>query len=112
MLNYKWLKFHFKPLVLSILFIFTSYPALADAIDGDWCAKPGRHLKIDGPNFKTPGGNLITGEYDRHGFSYVVPEGETHASKTLDMQLQSDNLVFLTLPDGTIERWTRCDVVS
>ena len=26
------------------------------------------HFEINGPNIRTPGGNDITGNYDRHGF--------------------------------------------
>ena len=95
----------------AILVILTT-PAAADAIDGDWCAKIGRHLKISGAKIKTPGGNNITGNYDRHAFSYVVPNGETHATKTIHMQMQSENLIHLTLPDGSVEMWSRCEMVS
>jgi len=101
-----------KLLLLPTVFVGLSTPAIADAIDGDWCAKVGRHLKIDGSKIKTPGGNNITGNYERHSFSYVVPKGEALASKTIHMQLQSEDLMLLTLPDGLIEKWNRCQVIS
>ena len=43
-------------------------PARADAIDGQWCLGSS-HFEINGPNIRTPGGNEITGNYDRHGFT-------------------------------------------
>ena len=106
-----------KPTVLKLLFASAAFvimatTAMADAIDGDWCEKMGRHLNIDGPKIKTPGGNNITGDYERHGFTYIVPNGEVHASKTIRMQMQSEELMLLILPDGSIEKWNRCEVVS
>jgi hypothetical protein len=108
---------NFIPAVLKLLFVSATFvilptAAIADAIDGDWCAKMGRHLNIDGPKIKTPGGNKITGGYERHGFSYVVPSGEVHGSETIHMQMHSEDLILMTLPDGSIEKWSRCDVVS
>jgi hypothetical protein len=61
-------------------FIPFAAPARADAIDGDWCAKDGRHFFIQGPAITTPGGKAIQGNYRRHSFSYVVPPGETNAA--------------------------------
>ena len=104
--------FVFKLLLVSAASVNFVTPAMADAIDGDWCAKMGRHLNIDGPKIKTPGGNNITGGYERHGFSYVVPSGEVHGSETIHMQMQSEDLILMTLPDGSIEKWSRCNVVS
>jgi hypothetical protein len=49
--------------------------ARADAIDGQWCLGSS-HFEIKGPNIRTPGGNQIAGNYDRHGFTYVVPANE------------------------------------
>ena len=97
---------------VSVTFVSLTTTATADAIDGDWCAKMGRHLNIDGVKIKTPGGDNITGDYDRHGFTYVVPNGETHASKTIHMRMQSEDLVLLTLPDGSVEKWNRCQIIS
>ncbi len=86
--------------------------ANADAIDGDWCNQPGRHLNIDGPNIKTPEGAYITGDYDRHGFSYKSTASGAHANKEIQMQLLSDDLMKMTLPDGETQNWRRCEVVS
>ena len=101
-----------KFLTVSMAFVIFATAAMADAIDGDWCAKIGRHLNIDGPKIQTPGGNNIIGDYERHGFSYVVPNNEVHGSETIQMQMQSEDLILMTLPDGSIEKWNRCDVVS
>jgi hypothetical protein len=47
-------------------------PAHADQIDGNCCARDGSNLTIHGPRIVTPGGNQLQGDYDRHGFAYVV----------------------------------------
>jgi len=81
----------------------------ADQIDGNWC-RGLRHLYIDGPNIVTPGGTRMTGEYDRHGFRYVVPSGETGAGDTVVMWQVHDELMQMTVsskPDQ-VEDWTRC----
>lgn len=104
--------FIFKLLLVSAASVIFATVAMADAIDGDWCAKMGRHLNIDDPKIKTPGGNNITGDYERHGFSYVVPNGEAHGSETIHMQMQSEDQILMTRPDGSIEKWNRCNVVS
>lgn len=86
--------------------------AMADAIDGDWCNKEGEHLTINGPKIVTPGGTNMTGDYDRHGFSYVPPAGEKHATNKLVMRQFSEELMKMRLPDGTDQEWRRCEVVS
>ena len=98
--------------ILCGAFLLWTTTVRADAIDGDWCGKSGQHLNIDGTQIKTPGGNLITGNYERHAFSYTLPEGERHAPGTINMQMQSEDLIVLTLPDGVEENWRRCEVVS
>lgn len=86
--------------------------ALADAIDGHWCHKDGRRMTIDGPGIVTPGGTAMTGDYDRHGFAYVIPPGEPGAGKRVDMQLIDEYTVILrTGPDSAkaVEQvWKRC----
>lgn len=86
-----------------------SVPALADAIDGNWCHNGGKRLSINGPAITTPGGNKITGDYDRHGFRYVVPAGEPAAGGTVDMVLIDDDTVQVKPPgDAKLEQWKRC----
>mgnify|MGYP006186394969 CR=1 FL=1 len=64
--------------------------ARADAIDGNWCHADGRNLAIKGPQLTTPGGKRIEGDYDRHGFTYVVPAFEPDAGATITMVLLSE----------------------
>lgn len=86
--------------------------ARADAIDGEWCSPDGRRtLSIDGPRIVTPGGATTTGDYDRHGFAYVVPPGEAGAGTRVTMLLLNEETVSLTTGAGP-EIWRRCDVTS
>ncbi|MEX0343555.1 MAG: hypothetical protein AB3N20_01440 [Rhizobiaceae bacterium] len=87
-------------------------PSFADQIDGDWCNAGGEHLHINGPAIKTPGGASITGNYNRHYFSYVSPPGEKFAGETLNMTQHSDELMTMRMPDGEEVSWRRCEVVS
>jgi hypothetical protein len=87
--------------------------ARADAIDGNWCARDGRVMSIDGPAIVTPGGREITGNYSRHAFSYVVPPGERGAGATILMILLNEETVRLAPGrGGSDEIWHRCDVTS
>ena len=87
-------------------------PALADAIDGDWCHQAsGRRFSIRGPQIVTPGGKHMEGDYSRHWFNYVVPAPEPGAGKTVFMQLLDENTVHLRLGEATAanpETWIRC----
>ena len=94
----------------------TVAPARADQIDGNWCFTDGRHLTIDGPAIITPGGTSMTGDYDRHGFRYVVPAGEADAGAQVDMVQFDDYTVQVTTtaPAGTArtEIWKPCDFTT
>src|SRR5437588_8364095 len=82
--------------------------ARADAIDGQWCLASS-HFEINGPNIRTPGGNSIVGNYDRHGFTYVVPANEEGAGVQIVMVLLNEETVQLTRASGTTpEIWRRC----
>lgn len=83
-------------------------PALADAIDGNWCRDDGKRMAIDGPSIVTPGGHKITGDYSRHAFSYVVPGGEPGAGATVSIQLLSEHLAHARQGNGPVEEWRRC----
>jgi hypothetical protein len=83
-------------------------PALADSIDGSWCHRDGRRFSIHGPEIVTPGGTRMAGNYDRHGFSYVVPTPEKGAGKTVEMMLANENTVYLRHSDSEQETWLRC----
>jgi hypothetical protein len=86
-------------------------PARADAIDGQWCLGSS-HFEISGPNIRTPGGNQITGNYDRHGFTYVVPSNEVGAGTQIVMVLLNEETVRLTRGTSAPETWKRCKPTS
>ena len=86
-------------------------PARADAIDGQWCFASS-HFEIDGPKIRTPGGNQITGNYDRHGFTYVVPANEQGAGTQIVMVLLNEETVRLTRGTSPPETWKRCKPIS
>jgi hypothetical protein len=86
-------------------------PALADAIDGDWCHNDGRRFSIRGPALVTPGGKHMEGNYARHWFSYVVPAPEPGSGQTVYMTLLNENTVETRLGAETAvkaETWIRC----
>ena len=85
--------------------------ARADAIDGQWCFGSS-HFEINGPKIRTPGGNDIVGNYDRHGFSYVVPANEQGAGAQIIMLLLNEETVQLTRGTSAPETWKRCKPVS
>jgi hypothetical protein len=84
--------------------------ALADVIDGNWCHADGRRLAIRGPQIVTPGGANMRGEYTRHSFVYVVPEGEPGAGETVSMILLSEYLMHARQGgnDAPVQVWNRC----
>lgn len=90
------------------VFVLTCGPALADAIDGDWCHADGRKLTINGPDIITPGGTRMKGDYDRHHFNYVVPTTEPGAGGTVSMVLLSELQMLLKPPQGENRVWRRC----
>ncbi|MBT3331877.1 MAG: hypothetical protein HOK21_25580 [Rhodospirillaceae bacterium] len=89
--------------------------AQADQIDGEWCHKDGRGLSINGPEIVTPEGNTLRGEYDRHGFAYVVPKDEAGAGQRVMMLQQNDNTMHVwhnraaSSEPGEAETWHRCE---
>lgn len=89
-------------------------PALADAIDGDWCSPGGKHIKIDGPKLVTPAGAKIEGNYTRHAFSWVAPASEPDGGKTIYMVLLNDENAEVRIgsPVAKPERWKRCQHIS
>jgi len=96
-------------LTIAVSWVVLSPEVQADQIDGNWC-RGLRHLYIDGPNIMTPGGTRMTGEYDRHGFRYIVPSGETGAGDTVVMWQVHDGLMQMTVSSkpNQVEDWTRC----
>jgi len=85
-------------------------PALADAIDGDWCHANGKRMSIRGPQIVTPGGKETRGDYSRHFFSYVIPAGEPGAGNTVSITLLGEYLAHAREGggDAPVQEWRRC----
>lgn len=95
---------------LGLLLGGLSGQALADKIDGDWCfAATGRNLTIDGDKIVTPSGTDTTGDYTRHAFRYVVPDGDPGVGEEINMRQLNEQTMVLRQPNGQEETWTRCD---
>jgi len=92
-----------------------TFPALADVIDGEWCAVDGRHLSIKGSELVTPTGKRISGDYTRHSFLYVVPPADPGAGETVAMRLINEETVHLrqsadpaAAAQAPVQVWKRC----
>lgn len=90
-------------------------PAMADSLDGNWCSQDGRRLLIEGGMIITPGGTEMQGDYQRHTFSYIVPENDSGAGSFVFLQQWSDEMmkVFVGADEvsarqGEGEVWNRC----
>jgi hypothetical protein len=97
---------------LAVLIASTAV-ARADAIDGDWCAAEGnQHMTINGADITTPGGKQIKGNYTRHAFDYVVPDGEAGAGETVNIFLRSEYFAVSRqgTSDAPLKEWRRCAV--
>lgn len=110
-------KFTLPALLIALATLFPA-TAWADAIDGNWCFK-GKTLSIDGPKIVTQGGTNMTGDYNRHGFSYTVPKGEAGAGSKIVMIQQDETTMHLTRSGGATttgaakpETWKRCDLTT
>ena len=90
-------------------------PAVADAIDGDWCYGAA-NFHIEGPAIRTPGGKDITGDYSRHAFHYLAPPGEKDAGADVMMRLLNEDTLDLMrrtgAGDSPVETWNRCKPIS
>jgi hypothetical protein len=86
--------------------------AHADAIDGEWCSVDGQHMSIAGPDITTPGGKQMKGNYSRHAFDYVVPDGEAGAGQTVNIYLRSEYLAVSRqgASNAPLREWRRCAV--
>jgi hypothetical protein len=82
----------------------------ADAIDGDWCSTDGMRMSISGEKITTPSGKHIQGNYSRHAFDYVVPEGETGSGELVNVILQSEYFAMSRQgpAGGPLREWRRC----
>jgi len=92
--------------------------AWADRIDGNWCSPANATMTIEGPRVVTPSGKVTQGDYYRHHFDYIVPDGDKDAGAHVHADLiDPDHIILtLTLPQATSsgkpETWKRCQVVS
>lgn len=93
---------------LAALLSLASAPAWADAIDGEWCSTDGKRLAIAGPAIVTPGGTKMTGNYDRHGFDFVIPAGEPGAGQKMIMVLLGEELMQSRIGASAPLSWKRC----
>jgi hypothetical protein len=84
--------------------------ARADAIDGDWCSIEGMRMSIRGEKITTPGGKRIRGNYSRHAFDYVVPDGENGSGDVVNILLRGEYLALSRQgpADGPWREWRRC----
>ncbi len=100
-----------KLAIAAVAFGLMASPALADAIDGDWCSPDGKHVSIKGPQIKTPGGVQTAGNYTRHAFSYVVPEKEPGSGSTIFMSLLNETTTQVRegTPVAQPVIWKRCE---
>lgn len=101
----------FRPALLAIAAIgilAVPRPAAADSIDGNWCSTDGRNFQIDGPQIVTWGGSRVAGDYDRHGFRYVVPGTEKEAGSKIDMRLMGEYRVLVSKDGGEPQTFNRC----
>ncbi len=82
--------------------------AVADSIDGNWCSSDGRHFEIAGSQIVTWAGTRVPGDYDRHGFRYVVPPTEKGAGAKIDMRLMGEYAVQVMTDGAAPQTWNRC----
>ena len=94
------------------LVVLSTTAARADSIDGHWCFDDGRRFTIEGPTIVTPGGRPMAGNYDRHGFSYRVPEAEPSSGANVTMALLNENTVRLSVGEGAPQIWRRCPAAT
>lgn len=96
-----------------VLLVASATLARADAIDGDWCSVEGNHhMTINGADITTPGGKQIKGNYTRHAFDYVVPDGEAGSGETVNIFLRGEYLAVSRqgASDAPLKEWRRCAV--
>ena len=94
--------------VVAALTLFESLPARADAIDGAWCSENGRRFAIEGSSVTTDRGMRLSGNYTRHTFAFTLPAEEADAGAAVDMVLQGEKQVRVTIGAAGAQTWRRC----
>lgn len=99
---------------IGIAIVVAASPALADAIDGDWC-NGSATMHVEFPStIRIPSGRDVTGTCGRHACQFTTPAGETNGGTDVLMKLVNEQTMelwrFPTTP--TPETWTRCQPVS
>jgi hypothetical protein len=59
-----------------------------------------------------PGDNEISGNYDRHGYTHIVPANEEGARTEVVMVLLNESTVRVTRGRSAPETWKRCKPLS
>lgn len=86
--------------------------ALADRIDGDWCAPDGiERVRIEGDRITLAAGIALTGAYGRHEFLYEVPAGADGAGTKIYMRQLSEEDVEVYRGEAAPVVWHRCQAV-
>jgi hypothetical protein len=100
--------------VIGLLTMAGVQPAIADAIDGNWCSDDGRRMSITGPSIVTPGGTRTQGSYTRHSFVYTVPASEPESGQEVSMRLMSEIAVQVRVGpvDRPVQTWHRCTAAT
>jgi len=104
--------------LIAVVLLATTTLAAADQIDGTWCSPSGSSMTIEGSRIVTPGGQSVTGRYNRHHVDYQVPEGEPGAGSRASADQLNDDEIRVVMPGGDQsasqpgEIWTKCQVTS
>lgn len=104
--------------LIGAVLLATTTLATADQIDGTWCSPAGRSMTIEGSRIVTPGGQSVTGRYNRHHVDYEIPDGEPGAGSRVNADQLNDDEIRVIVPGGDPsasqagEIWTKCQVTS
>lgn len=93
---------------IAALTLFAGMPAQADAIVGAWCSEKGRRFAIEDSSVTTTRGTRLSGTYTRHTFNFSLPAEEADAGAAVDMLLQGETQVRLTIGAAGVKPWRQC----
>ena len=89
--------------------IAAACPALADSIDGKWCAPDGRRIEIIGSTGKWGKGIAVTGDYRRYTFAFDMPPGEPEAGQRVEMRfLRGEPSLRVEIGGAAATIWRVC----